>query len=120
MVNFMDFYYTAPGTLAGQYIRKFWHPVFRAGDLKPGWAKPIKILGEKFGLYRGTAARHTSLIFVAPIGAPSFRSAGRGRLHPLFLSRLEIRRRRPISESRRRRIALRKKLAFAAAPTKNT
>ena len=27
MVNFMDFYYTAPGTLAGQYMRKFWHPV---------------------------------------------------------------------------------------------
>ena len=23
MVNFMDFYYTGPGTLAGQYMRKF-------------------------------------------------------------------------------------------------
>src|SRR5438874_2220631 len=47
MVNFMDFYYTGPGTLAGQYMRKFWHPVLRAEDLKPGWAKPIKILGEE-------------------------------------------------------------------------
>ena len=45
MVNFMDFYYTAPGTLAGRYMRKFWHPVYRAEDLKPGWAKPIKIMG---------------------------------------------------------------------------
>src|SRR5262249_60631005 len=53
MVNFMDFYYTAPGTLAGRYMRKFWHPVYRAEDLKPGWAKPIKIMGEQFTLYRG-------------------------------------------------------------------
>ena len=53
MVNFMDFYYTDPGTLAGQYMRKFWHPVYRAEDLKPGWAKPIKIMGEQFTLYRG-------------------------------------------------------------------
>jgi 5,5'-dehydrodivanillate O-demethylase len=50
MVNFMDFYYTGPGTLAGQYMRKFWQPVFRAEDLKPGWAKPIKIMGEQFTL----------------------------------------------------------------------
>ena len=53
MVNFMDFYYTGPDTLAGRYMRKFWHPVYRAQDLKPGWAKPIKILGEQFTLYRG-------------------------------------------------------------------
>ena len=53
MVNFMDFYYTGPGTLAGRYMRKFWHPVYRAEDLKAGWAKPIKILREQFTLYRG-------------------------------------------------------------------
>jgi 5,5'-dehydrodivanillate O-demethylase len=53
MVNFMDFYYTEPGTLAGRYMRKFWHPVYRAEDLPPGWAKPIKIMGEQFTLYRG-------------------------------------------------------------------
>ena len=53
MVNFMDFYYTEPGTLAGQYMRQFWHPIYRAEDLKPGWAKPIKIMGEQFTLYRG-------------------------------------------------------------------
>ena len=43
MVNFMDFYYTGPDTLAGRYMRKFWQPVYRTEDLKPGWAKPIKI-----------------------------------------------------------------------------
>ena len=57
MVNFMDFYYTGPGTLAGRYMRKFWHPVLRAEDLKPGWAKPIKILGEEFTLYRGEGGK---------------------------------------------------------------
>ena len=46
MVNFMDFYYTGPSTLAAHYMRKFWHPVYRAEDLKPGWAKPIKIMSE--------------------------------------------------------------------------
>jgi hypothetical protein len=46
MINFMDFYYTGPGTLAGQYMRKFWHPVFRAEDLKPGWSKPIRVMSE--------------------------------------------------------------------------
>jgi len=34
-------------------MRKFWHPVYRAEDLKPGWAKPIKIMSEEFTLYRG-------------------------------------------------------------------
>src|SRR6266699_1777506 len=57
MVNFMDFYYTGPGTLAGRYMRKFWHPVLRAEDLKPGWAKPIKILREEFTLYRGEGGK---------------------------------------------------------------
>ena len=57
MVNFMDFYYTGPGTLAGRYMRKFWHPVCRAEDLQPGWAKPIKILGEEFTLYRGEGGK---------------------------------------------------------------
>ena len=57
MVNFMDFYYTGPDTLAGKYMRKFWHPVYRAEDLKPGWAKPIKIMSEEFTLYRGESGK---------------------------------------------------------------
>ena len=76
MVNFMDFYYTGPGTLAGRYLRKFWHPVCRAEDLQPGWAKPIKILGEEFTLYRGEGANLTSSISVVHTAKPNFRSAG--------------------------------------------
>jgi 5,5'-dehydrodivanillate O-demethylase len=44
---------TGPGTLAGRYLRMFWHPVARAQDIAPGRARPIKMLGEQFTLYRG-------------------------------------------------------------------
>lgn len=66
MVNFMDFYYTGPDTLAGRYMRKFWHPVYRAQDLKPGWAKPIKIMGEQFTLYRGDGGKPHVVDFRCP------------------------------------------------------
>lgn len=49
----VDLFRTGPDTPGGRYIRLFWHPVFIAEDLKPGWAKPIRILGEDFTLYRG-------------------------------------------------------------------
>jgi 5,5'-dehydrodivanillate O-demethylase len=42
-----------PGTPAGRYFRLFWQPVMRARDLKPGRARPLEILGEKFAIYRG-------------------------------------------------------------------
>src|SRR5262245_16312584 len=42
-----------PGTLGGNYLRRFWHPVYRAQDLTPGRAAPIRMLGEDFTLYRG-------------------------------------------------------------------
>jgi 5,5'-dehydrodivanillate O-demethylase len=66
MVNFMDFYYTGPGTLAGNYMRRFWHPVYRAEDLKPGWAKPIRIMGEDFTLYRGEGGKPHVVGFRCP------------------------------------------------------
>jgi 5,5'-dehydrodivanillate O-demethylase oxygenase subunit len=44
---------TGPGTLAGQFMRRFWHPIFRAEELLAGQAKPIAIMGERFTLYRG-------------------------------------------------------------------
>jgi 5,5'-dehydrodivanillate O-demethylase len=44
---------TAPGTLAGRYMRRFWHPVYRAEDIKPSEAKPLRIMSENFTLYRG-------------------------------------------------------------------
>jgi len=48
-----DLYRTGPGTKAGRYMRTFWHPVYVAENLKPGWAKPLRIMGEDFTLYRG-------------------------------------------------------------------
>jgi 5,5'-dehydrodivanillate O-demethylase len=48
-----DLEHVGPGTLAGRYLRRFWHPVYRARDLPAGRAKPITILGEQFTLYRG-------------------------------------------------------------------
>jgi 5,5'-dehydrodivanillate O-demethylase len=47
-----DFVHTGPGTIAGRYIRRFWQPVCRSEDLIAGDAKPVKILGRDFTLYR--------------------------------------------------------------------
>jgi 5,5'-dehydrodivanillate O-demethylase len=47
-----DMVHTGPGTLAGQYLRMFWQPIFRAQDLEAGRAVPVRILGESLTLYR--------------------------------------------------------------------
>jgi len=65
----VDFVHTGPGTLAGAYWRRYWHPVYVKDRLKPASAVPIQILGENFTLYRGES------------GAPhvvDFRCAHRG------------------------------------------
>jgi 5,5'-dehydrodivanillate O-demethylase len=51
--DWTDFVHTGPGTLAGRYLRSFWQPVYRAQDLLPGRAMPIRIMGEQLTLYRG-------------------------------------------------------------------
>jgi 5,5'-dehydrodivanillate O-demethylase len=56
-LGFMDLVLTGPGTLAGKYMRMFWHPVYRSEELSPGRAKPIRIMSEDFTLYRGTGGR---------------------------------------------------------------
>ncbi|MDP8985642.1 MAG: Rieske 2Fe-2S domain-containing protein [Pseudomonadota bacterium] len=48
-----EFWHTKPGTLGGRYLRQFWHPVAQVRDLKPGRAKPVRLLSEDFTLYRG-------------------------------------------------------------------
>src|SRR4051812_43770321 len=67
--EWMDFAHTGPGTLAGRFMRKFWHPVYRAQDLPAGRAKPVKIMNEEFTLYRGESGK---------IHAVAFRCAHRG------------------------------------------
>jgi 5,5'-dehydrodivanillate O-demethylase oxygenase subunit len=49
----LDFVHTGPGTLAGDYLRTFWHPVYCSHELGAGRARPIRILGEDLTLYRG-------------------------------------------------------------------
>ena len=44
---------TGPGTLAGRYLRRFWQPVFHSAELPVARARPIRIMGEDFNLYRG-------------------------------------------------------------------
>jgi 5,5'-dehydrodivanillate O-demethylase len=44
---------TGPETLCGRYLRRFWQPLYRSEDLKPGRAVPVEIMSEKFTLYRG-------------------------------------------------------------------
>lgn len=51
--DWQDFYHTGPDTLAGRYMRRFWHPVYEAANLQPGRAVPIRLLSEDFTLYRG-------------------------------------------------------------------
>jgi len=52
-----DFARTGPGTLAGRLLRKAWQPVYIAGDLKAGWPRAIKVLGEEITLYRGEGGK---------------------------------------------------------------
>jgi 5,5'-dehydrodivanillate O-demethylase oxygenase subunit len=47
---------TLPGTPGGKFMRQFWTAVHRSEDLAPGHAKPIKIMGEQYTLYRGEGA----------------------------------------------------------------
>src|SRR5213593_74807 len=51
--DWKDYVHVGPDTLAGQYMRRFWHPILRSDDLPPGRAKPILIMGEDLTLYRG-------------------------------------------------------------------
>ncbi len=53
LADYRDFQHTGPGTLAGRFVRRFWHPIYLAADLASGHAKPIRIMSEDFTLYRG-------------------------------------------------------------------
>jgi 5,5'-dehydrodivanillate O-demethylase len=48
-----DIAHTGPGTPAGTWLRRFWQPVYRSGDL--GIGRPVRLLtlGQHYTLYRG-------------------------------------------------------------------
>jgi 5,5'-dehydrodivanillate O-demethylase len=56
-ISIRDFVSAGPGTYAGQYLRKFWQPVFHSIDLLPERPIPLRIMGESFTLYRGGSGR---------------------------------------------------------------
>ena len=55
MSEAINFVHTGPGTLAGNYLRRFWQPVFASANLPAGKIIPIRILGESLALYRGAS-----------------------------------------------------------------
>lgn len=44
---------TEQGSPMGELLRRFWHPVALADSVKPGNARPLRILSEDLTLYRG-------------------------------------------------------------------
>jgi 5,5'-dehydrodivanillate O-demethylase len=48
-----DFAHTGPGTLAGRYLRRFWHPIHVGDALQVGRPVRVQALGEFFTLWRG-------------------------------------------------------------------
>lgn len=54
-MNFDDIVHTGPGKLAGRYLRRIWQPVYHCADIAPGEARPVRIMGETFTLYRGAS-----------------------------------------------------------------
>ena len=41
-----DFFHTGPDTLAGEYMRRFWQPMYHSDDLPVGQAKPVRIMAR--------------------------------------------------------------------------
>src|SRR5262249_60496723 len=44
---------TGPDTDMGKLLRRFWQPVAVSHEVKPGEAKPLRVLSEDLTLYRG-------------------------------------------------------------------
>src|SRR5436190_20194602 len=61
--DWTDYARVGPDDLAGRYLRRFWHPVYRSEDLKSGKTVPLKILNEDFTLYRGVSGRAYAVAF---------------------------------------------------------
>ena len=120
ILDYMDCFPTGPDTVAGKYMRKFWHPVQRAEDIKPGWAKPIRIMSEDFTLYRGESGKPQSSSFAVRTANRNCPSAGSKamRCAAAFTAGSST---APAnaSSNRRRRNPSPRKCAFAVIPPKN-
>src|SRR5262245_39544240 len=52
-----DYLSIGRGTPAGDYLRRFWSPVYHSVDLKPERPVPLRIMNETFTLYRGESGQ---------------------------------------------------------------
>ena len=84
--------HVGPGTPAGEWLRRFWHPVFVLDELKD-LPRAIRILGEDLVLFRDRSgpnrAPGASLL---PPGHVAGVRPDPGAGHPLLLPRLALRR----------------------------
>jgi 5,5'-dehydrodivanillate O-demethylase oxygenase subunit len=48
---------TGPGTLMGELLRRYWHPIAGAADLDVDPVRPVRLLGEDLVLYRDEAGK---------------------------------------------------------------
>ena len=60
--NDPDFAHIGPGTLAGRFMRRFWHPICKSGDLAVGRPIRAQILGEYFTTGAGKGKRDRVVI----------------------------------------------------------
>ncbi len=56
-VSLNDIVHIGPGTLAGRYLRQFWHPVCLSSEVKTKDKRRELILGEFITLYRGESGK---------------------------------------------------------------
>jgi 5,5'-dehydrodivanillate O-demethylase len=62
----LDLALTGPGTPGGAFMRQFWIAIERSEDLKPGRAKPIRIMSEDYALYRGASGQAQVIAYRCP------------------------------------------------------
>jgi hypothetical protein len=74
-LSFMDLVSTGPGTLAGIHAHVL-ASIYRAEELVPGSARPIRIMGEDFTLTAGQAGRPSRGISLCPSGNSVIRWLG--------------------------------------------
>jgi 5,5'-dehydrodivanillate O-demethylase len=61
-----------PGTPMGNLMRRYWHPIAAAVELKDAWTKKVRILGENLILYRDRQGRFGLIAEQCPHRRASF------------------------------------------------
>jgi len=57
-----DIRHVGPGTLAGRWLRMYWHPIALAREYRVARPKPVRVLGEDLTLYRGESGESLKLV----------------------------------------------------------